>query len=620
MGLLVGVLPAAPALAVDVKTSASSRVLGEVTHQRFQVDLGSGATARGDILRFSENDPNITLRPRLARGVTAGIQQFVPLAESQLRRGAIAGVNGGYWLDRPTGVPNGLHVTQGRMVAGQAVTRSGTVTRRGMVGIQPSGRMVMDELAVDLVLDQPDVAAGPAKITELNRQTWSNVIKRPDGTDWRPEGEVLLFDDRFGARIEVPGGSKVVVVQGMEVKTSGRTEGTIVAVYEPPLATTYDVSADRYAIVAYGERAAELDVAPGRRVGVTTTITPARTPAAGWAQLTSGVAGGQMLVQAGQRRPDNEWVSYSAFSAAHATARQPRTAIGRTSGGGGMLVTVDGRQQGHSVGLTVRELADTMIALGAADAVNLDGGGSTTMTVDAKIKNRPSETGRSVADGLFLHAPLPPPSRPLTNACPDGGVPSSDFTDTPGTTHVAAIDCLSWWKVTTGVTATRYEPTTGVSRAQMASFVARWIDGVTERGDGRALPAAIGQSFDDVRVGSTHADAISRLAEVEILQGRTATAFEPDRIMTRAQTASLLRRALDYVTGTPLPAGRDTFLDDNGTTHEANIDRLAAVGIIAGTGGFDFRPQGEVTRGAMAALIMRSSDLTVEQARTTPPS
>ena len=50
-----------------------------------------------------------------------------------------------------------------------------------------------------------------------------------------------------------------------------------------------------------------------------------------------------------------------------------------TAEGNLLLVTVDGRNPGHSLGVTTSELADLMIEFGAEDAINLDGGGSTTM-------------------------------------------------------------------------------------------------------------------------------------------------------------------------------------------------------------------------------------------------
>ena len=72
-------------------------------------------------------------------------------------------------------------------------------------------------------------------------------------------------------------------------------------------------------------------------------------------------------------------------------ARQPRTAMGVTSDGRMLLVVVDGRQPGYSVGMTLQELADLMASLGAQNAINLDGGGSSAMWVNGIRVNRPSD-------------------------------------------------------------------------------------------------------------------------------------------------------------------------------------------------------------------------------------
>lgn len=69
--------------------------------------------------------------------------------------------------------------------------------------------------------------------------------------------------------------------------------------------------------------------------------------------------------------------------------RNPRTGIGVTGGGVLLLVTVDGRQK-KSVGMTPWEFADLFKRLGATDALNLDGGGSTTMYLRGEVVNRPS--------------------------------------------------------------------------------------------------------------------------------------------------------------------------------------------------------------------------------------
>ena len=69
----------------------------------------------------------------------------------------------------------------------------------------------------------------------------------------------------------------------------------------------------------------------------------------------------------------------------------PRTLAGTTAEGNLLLVAVDGRQPGYSVGASFEESALIMQALCAVEAVNLDGGGSTAMTIGEELVNQPSD-------------------------------------------------------------------------------------------------------------------------------------------------------------------------------------------------------------------------------------
>ena len=96
----------------------------------------------------------------------------------------------------------------------------------------------------------------------------------------------------------------------------------------------------------------------------------------------------------------------TAASVAMSRASWPSTV---TADGSLLFVTVDGRQPGHSEGTTLRETAELLRALGAVDALNLDGGGSTTMVVRGpggrlRVTNRPSDAAgeRPVANALAL--------------------------------------------------------------------------------------------------------------------------------------------------------------------------------------------------------------------------
>lgn len=74
-----------------------------------------------------------------------------------------------------------------------------------------------------------------------------------------------------------------------------------------------------------------------------------------------------------------------------ANSRHPRTLLGRTANGGIVMAVADGRQPAYSRGMTLPEAIAMMRRLGAVEVVNLDGGGSSTLVVEGKVRNRPSD-------------------------------------------------------------------------------------------------------------------------------------------------------------------------------------------------------------------------------------
>jgi hypothetical protein len=89
----------------------------------------------------------------------------------------------------------------------------------------------------------------------------------------------------------------------------------------------------------------------------------------------------------------------------------PRTAIGYTSDNHVIMFAVDGRQSNWSLGLSIPEVAETMISLGCVEAMGLDGGGSTTIIAADSLLNKPSDgSQRQVANALVvMPKPEPPP-------------------------------------------------------------------------------------------------------------------------------------------------------------------------------------------------------------------
>lgn len=91
-------------------------------------------------------------------------------------------------------------------------------------------------------------------------------------------------------------------------------------------------------------------------------------------------------------------------SRSFAENRHPRTAVAKMKDGKLLMITVDGRQPSVSVGMTLQELAEYLLSLGAVDAINLDGGGSTTMVLDGTVVNKPSDANgeRKVGDAIVV--------------------------------------------------------------------------------------------------------------------------------------------------------------------------------------------------------------------------
>ncbi|MEO0492297.1 MAG: putative glycoside hydrolase [Actinomycetota bacterium] len=115
------------------------------------------------------------------------------------------------------------------------------------------------------------------------------------------------------------------------------------------------------------------------------------------------------------------------------------------------------------------------------------------------------------------------------------------------------------------------------------------------------LPASPVDRFVDDD-GSTHEAAIDALAAAGITRGCAADRFCPADVLTRQQMASLVARALDL----PASGTTDTFADDDASSHRDDIERLAAAGITRGCTATTFCPARPVRRDEVAAFLHRA--------------
>ncbi len=182
----------------------------------------------------------------------------------------------------------------------------------------------------------------------------------------------------------------------------------------------------------------------------------------------------------------------------------------------------------------------------------------------------------------------------------DGYGPSSKYVtswgnyfDDLGTSSFKSdIIWLAEQGITKGCGAGRFCPDSNVRRDEMASFLARAL----------GLTTVEPNAFTDDE-GNTHEKNIDRIAAEGITTGCGTGLYCPAANVKRDQMASFLARALGLSGAAP-----NAFTDDEGNTHEKNIDLVAQAGVTTGCGATTYCPTALVTRGQMAAFLRRAFD------------
>ncbi len=183
--------------------------------------------------------------------------------------------------------------------------------------------------------------------------------------------------------------------------------------------------------------------------------------------------------------------------------------------------------------------------------------------------------------------------------------PGGTFGDDDGNIHEGAIEAIAAVGITKGCNPPVNDlfcPGDTVTRGQMAAFMVRAL----------GLTATAGSdTFGDDDASVFQVD-IEKLAFAEITKGCNPPAndnFCPNDVVTRGQMAAFLARAYGYTAG----AGNNTFVDDDFSPFQSDIDRLAAAGITNGCNppaNDRFCPDEPVLRDQMAAFLMRTEGLT----------
>ncbi len=208
------------------------------------------------------------------------------------------------------------------------------------------------------------------------------------------EGQVALFTDAYGAVTPAaPGATTVVLFPFPAAVPNTDLTATVglVATGGAPV----QIPTGGAVLVGRGLQAAALvaEAPVGESVTVRLQLRP------DWAGVVAAIGGGPQIVRNGVP----VFRSGEGFTSLQLAPRNPRTAVGQTASGRILLVTVDGRQPGLSIGVTNFELAQALVRLGAVTGMAFDGGGSTTMAFDGTVLNSPSDGGeRPISTALVL--------------------------------------------------------------------------------------------------------------------------------------------------------------------------------------------------------------------------
>ena len=134
---------------------------------------------------------------------------------------------------------------------------------------------------------------------------------------------------------------------------------------------------------------------------------------------------------------------------------------------------------------------------------------------------------------------------------------------------------------------------------------------------GSPLPATGTDHFDDDD-GSVHEANINRVAAAGIM-GSATRSFSPGLAVSRGSMATVVAKTYRHDARVLLPSGPDAFRDDAGNPNEGNIDDVAFNGIAVGYADGSFRPLEPVSREQMATFFARLLDLLVEKGHAAPP-
>ncbi|MCL2588764.1 MAG: phosphodiester glycosidase family protein, partial [Oscillospiraceae bacterium] len=289
----------------------------------------------------------------------ANINTVISRAQNQ-GLNVLGGVNSDFFSFQ-TGVPEGIYISNGQLRSSHQ--------GRGAVFFREDGSAFLGNPYLTFTLTN-----------QSGQQVSTSLFNK-----FRQPGWIYLLDENFSdtTRTTTPGREVFMRITGGSVTVGGEVSLEVTNIVNSAGAMNIPAGYMVLSADASSPMAEQLDrFAVGDRITLRVSSTDGRATEAAWAS-----GGGDILVTGGNRT--SGWDA--GVGGAH-----PRTALGIRPDGSVILYAVDGRIAGHSEGLTLAELADELISLGASYVINLDGGGSTSFAYrmpgssSTTVLNRPS--------------------------------------------------------------------------------------------------------------------------------------------------------------------------------------------------------------------------------------
>ncbi len=295
----------------------------------------------------------------------------------------VAGVNGDFYSFY-TGVPMSAVILDGKIIS--------SCDNRPAIGFYQDGSALIGFPSINITLSH---GSSQLKIDHLNK--YPSVYS------------VYMLTDAYGESTSTEKESLEIVLQPSSTDFKANSFVTA-SVKEIRRESTDSAIPEGCAVIVVNSTNTDYDKFAGISVGDSLSISFEVNSL--WNNVVTAVGGADIILQNGIFNPET-------VNEQHEKYANPRTSAGITADGRVIFFAIDGRNAGYSNGLTLEGLASTMADLGCITAINLDGGGSTTVAVkksvddEITIVNNPSDGSQRRLSNAVLFA----------NTVPASGIP-----------------------------------------------------------------------------------------------------------------------------------------------------------------------------------------------------